>query len=165
MSENRGDLLQQMVFEGGSRPGQTAASEEKYRNAILTCMRVDCLHLSLAEIARRFNLAPANLRSQLRRNFPEIIPQRTACQQIYGIRPEKARTGKVLCRDGSIVQGTPEEIIGPIAAYISSHPSKSTGHVAARFNVPERYISRNMLKYHPDIWERHKRECAKKKKR
>lgn len=67
------------------RFGQRPETSAKYRDAILACSDIGHIGMNISGIAREFGLSPAALNNQLRRHFPEIIPDREALRRRLGI--------------------------------------------------------------------------------
>lgn len=80
-SANRGTARPQSFPLFGQRPG----TFEKYHDAILACSAISYIGLTVSGIAREFGLSPAGLNNQLRRHFPEVIPEREDLRRRLGI--------------------------------------------------------------------------------
>ncbi|MBR0247155.1 MAG: hypothetical protein IJQ61_11870 [Bacteroidales bacterium] len=70
----------------GSYEGQHVLTEEKYRDAIVACGAIGFIQMSVSEIARMYALEPEALRNQLKRHFPDLLPERETVRRALGIR-------------------------------------------------------------------------------
>jgi len=67
------------------RFGQRPETSAKYRDAILACSDIGHIGMNVSEIAREFGLSPAALNNQLRRHFPDVIPERETLRRRLGL--------------------------------------------------------------------------------
>ena len=67
------------------RFGQRPATYIKYRDAILACSDISHIGMTVSGIAREFGLSPDGLNNQLRRHFPDVVPEREALRRRLGI--------------------------------------------------------------------------------
>ena len=65
--------------------GQSTASHQKYKEAIEACDSMEYIEYSVSQIARIFDLNATALSNQLRRHYPEIVPNREQQRQKLGI--------------------------------------------------------------------------------
>ena len=84
-SEQR--LMQYM----GDRFGQRRETHQRYDEAIKACSSIDYLDKTISDIARLFVLTTEALRNQLKRHFPEVIPNRDKLRQLLGLAKMPAR--------------------------------------------------------------------------
>ena len=68
-----------------SRFGQRPGTSRKYRDAILACSDISHIGMTVSGIAREYGLSPSGLNNQLRRHFPNVIPEREALRRRLGI--------------------------------------------------------------------------------
>ena len=106
---------------------------------------------TLAQAAKELNVQQYDLGSWLKRNHPEIL--------------EQTRAGMFVLPSGQKTLRRTYDRFLPIAEYITSHPSKSTKELSARFNVSASLLSKYIRSHFPEQWDRHCKACAEKAKR
>ena len=106
---------------------------------------------TIAEAARTLGVPVYDLSAWLKLHEPGVL--------------EVAQAGMMRLPSGKLVSRKTYNKYLPISEYINSHPSKPTKDVAEKWHVPVSSLIKKMYFYFPEIWERHKRECAKKMRR
>lgn len=106
---------------------------------------------TLAQAAKELNVQQYDLSAWLKRNHPEIL--------------EQTRAGMFVLPSGQKTLRRSYDRFLPIAEYITSHPSKSTKELSAKFNVPTSSLVKYIRTYFPEQWSRHCKACAEKAKR
>ncbi len=76
-------------FDGDVRlrgtKGQTTAAHLKYREAVEAAGSLEYIEFNMSQIARIFGVDPTGLANQLRRHYPEIIPNREKERRRLGV--------------------------------------------------------------------------------
>lgn len=121
-----------------------AVARQRYTPAIALLQE----GMTMSQAAKQLGVEIWDLSAWFRRNHPEIL--------------EQTRSGMFVLPSGQKTLRRTYDRFLPIAEYISSHPSKSTKEVAAKFNVPVSSLVKYLSTYFPDVWERHCRHASKK---
>lgn len=134
--------LERRLFRYTARYGQHPETETIYHDAILACQSIDNLELTVADIARKYNLKPECLRNQLKRHFPEIYARREQMRDMLGL----SRPG-----NRGLKKATVEKYADAIQ--MLRNTSLTVKEVANRCNVSYSGLQQHLLCYHKDIAE------------
>lgn len=77
-------MQQDSVKQRGSK-GQSTAAYLKYHDAIAVAESADFIEYNISQIARLFGLNATGLANQLRRHYPNVLPEREALRRRLGI--------------------------------------------------------------------------------
>ena len=130
------------VFRYMARYGQHPETEARYRDAVQACQNIENLSLTITEIARSYDLAPECLRNQLKRHFPNVIPQREKLRESLGFSSKGNRGLKA-----STVAKYAE------AVEILRNSTLTVREVASQCGVSYQGLQQHLLFYHKDIAE------------
>ena len=122
----------------GQRPGTSA----KYRDAILACSDISHIGMTISGIAREFGLSPAGLNNQLRRHFPNVIPEREALRRRLGIHDGIFR---------GVTRVSENQYAG--AVHLLEISDLTIQEAADRFGVSYTGLREHILYYHKRIAE------------
>lgn len=135
--------------ELAARPDRSGAAVARLRYAPAITLLQEGETISQA--AKELHVQIWDLSAWLKRNHPEIM--------------EQTRAGMITLPSGQKTLRRTYDRFLPIAEYITSHPSKSTKELSAKFNVPVSSITQYISTYFPEQWSRHCKACAEKAKR
>lgn len=125
-----------------ARYGQRPETEKQYRDAILSCMSIEHLELTVTDIARKHDVKPECLRNQLKRHFPEIIPKRERIRNLLGCSRPGNKGLKI-----ATVEKYSESV------QMLRETSLTIRQVAFQCDVSYRGLQQHLLFYHKDIAE------------
>ena len=83
--------VQRMQQYVGGRYGQRQETHERYDGAVKACSNIEYLDKSVSDIARLFGLEPESFRNQLKRHFPDVIPNRDKLRRQLGLAKQPIR--------------------------------------------------------------------------
>lgn len=126
----------------GRETGQTLMGEEKYRDAIEACSNLKYIELTVAEIAREFNVTETGLLNQLREHFPEVVTRREEVRQRMGLDDNRQR-------------GVRETTLSEYSTAIEMlrNTDKTIKEVAEECGVTFGGLRSHLLTYHKDVVE------------
>jgi len=126
----------------GNRYGQKQDTRDRYAEAISDCSRIEYLEMTVSEIARMHDLHPESLRNQLRRHYPDVIPQRDAIRQSMGLNKLPVR---------GLSQRTAMKYAPAIKKLRNT--DLTVKEVAKACNVSTYGLQQHLLYYHKDLAE------------
>lgn len=106
---------------------------------------------TISQAAKELAVPIWDLSAWLKRNQPEILQQTNAGMFVL---PSGQKT----------LRRTYQRFL-PVAEYMTTHPSKSTKELSAKFNIPLSSLTKYISTYFPEQWGRHLKACAEKEKR
>ena len=129
------------VFRYSERYGQHPETEARYGEAIRACESMSNLSLTVAEIARMYEVDPQCLRNQLKRHFPDIIPERNRLRIALGYDHPKGNSGLKKATVNRYAK----------AVEMLRDPSLTVREVAQRCDVSYQGLQQHLIFYHKDI--------------
>lgn len=142
MSDYTDQEREQVVFRYLARYGQRPQTENKYREAIEDCQRIDIISLTVSEIARKHGLQPEAFRNQLKRHFPDLLHSRAMIRSKLGFK-----TGSNY--------GMKEETALKYAAAVEllRDPAITVREAALRNGISYQGLQGHLIFHHKDIAE------------
>jgi len=127
----------------GGRYGQRNETRERYEEAVKACSSIDFLEKTVSEIAYLYGLKPECLRNQLKRHFPDIIPNRDKLRQQLGLAKQPIR---------GLKPSTTAKYAPAIA--MLRETDLTVKEVAEKCKVSFYGLQQHLLFYHKDVAEK-----------
>lgn len=131
---------QRMLQYVGRRYGQRAETHERYDEAVKACSNIEYLNKSVSAIARMFGLEPESFRNQLKRHFPDIIPNRDELRRRLGMTKGHVK---------GLSPSTTAKYAPAIA--MLRETNLTIREVAEKCNVSFHGLQQHLLFYHKDV--------------
>lgn len=120
--------------------GEREGSQKKYQEAIETFKNNEFLHLTTAEIARKFGLRPSSLSNYLRSHYPELIKHRENERKRLGISDYRHRG----------VTESAKNLYSDAISHLAN-TDDTIAETANLFNLSLSGLRQHLLHYFPEI--------------
>ena len=138
---------QRMLQYMGQRYGQRPETRERYDEAVKACSNIEYLDKTVSEIARLFDLEPESFRNQLKRHFPDVIPNRDKLRRQLGLTKQPMR---------GLSPSTTAKYAPAIA--MLRETTLTIREVAEKCKVSVHGLQQHLLFYHKDVAEKRLRQ-------